>query len=111
MSEAQLEATFEKAEESAKATLERECISPFKHLVGGTIPYIMVSSALIVKLYSTSLWSTDIFFIADVQYRKTLTDLVAITSEHVENYITEAGYLAAISQKINPSSKIHTSIE
>lgn len=49
--------------------------------------------------------------IAHSLYANTLSDLIKVTYEDVQNYIMEAAVVTGISQKVNANVKIRTSIE
>ncbi|KAF9462743.1 hypothetical protein BDZ94DRAFT_1309441 [Collybia nuda] len=91
MDKQKLSPTLNDAEEKAKMKMYMECISPFKELVGAAVPYTTVSTS--------------------PEYTATLSELVNLTFTQVEEYIADAAIVTGMSQKVNSSVKIRTSIE
>jgi Tfp pilus assembly PilM family ATPase len=106
-----LEPTAEEVEENAKARFQRECISLFEERVGTQIPYVSVSSTSNIIICLTPLLYTQTSSTARSKYEITLNKLIGITYDNVESYIAEAAVVSGISQKLNASVKIRTSIE
>jgi Tfp pilus assembly PilM family ATPase len=111
LKDAGLEPTTEEVKKNAKTRFQKEYISPFEEHVGTQIPYVSVSSTLNIIICSTPLLYTQTSNTAYSQHQITLNELIQITYKNVESYIAEAAIVTGISQKLNPSVKIHTSIE